>query len=300
MLTPTLPSTEAILVAATEIGALGVGKATLPRVLAALCDPGTSASDVGRVIAQEPGLAARVLRVANSAYYGLTGKVSTLERAFVLLGGDAVRGIAAAACLDRAAARALDRSPIDLQHMLRHFVATGSAAEMLARGSAHRRTASEAFIAGLLHDFGVAVQVRVDLAAVERLIKLMENEPPGPVREAEARAHCVGHERCVALVFESWKLPANLVAAVLHHHEPLAAPAEARVVSALVCVANHVAISAGLGYALEPHAAEPVDAAIEFLRLPSELVQRVTQELPRRVEELQQQLGETQDQARNR
>jgi HD-like signal output (HDOD) protein len=128
----------------------------------------------------------------------------------------------------------------------------------------------------------------------------MEKGASEPVREAEARVHCVGHERCVALVFESWKLPANLVAAVLHHHEPLAAPAEARVVSALVCVANHVTIKAGLGYALEPHAAEPVDAALEFLRLPSELVQRVTLELPARAEELQQQLGETRDQARNR
>lgn len=292
MSTPSLPSAETILIAATEIGALGPGKATLPLVLAALCSTETAAADVSRVIAQEPGLAARVLRVANSAYYGLAGKVSTLERAFVLLGGDAVRGIAAAACLDRAASRALDRSPIGLPQMLRHSIATATAAEMLARGSTHRRAASEAFIAGLLHDFGVAVQVRVDRAAVDRLIAGITSGAPEPVRAAEARAHCVGHERCVALVFESWKLPPNLVGAVLHHHEPLAAPAGSRVVSALVNVANHVAISAGLGYVLEPHNADSSAAAVEFLKLPEELIERVTQELPPRVDELQQLLGE--------
>lgn len=289
---PSLPSTEAILVAATEIGALSPGKATLPLVLAALCDPATNAVDVGRVIGQEPGLAARVLRVANSAYYGLTGKVSTLERAFVLLGSDAVRGIAAAACLDRAAARALDRSPVGLQDLLRHSIATASAAEMLARGSAHRRAASEAFIAGLLHDFGVAVQVRVDRAAVDRLIAEIGNEPPLHVREAEARALCVGHERCVALVFEAWKLPHALVEAVLHHHEPLAAPVEMRATCALVSVANNVAIDAGMGYLLEPHISESSDDSIQYLKLPPELIGRVAQELPARVEELQQLLGD--------
>jgi HD-like signal output (HDOD) protein len=218
--------------------------------------------------------------------------VSTLERAFVLLGGDAVRGIAAAACLDRAATRALDRSPIGLQDMLRHSVATACAAEMLARGSTHRRAASEAFIVGLLHDFGVAVQVRVDRPAVERLIAAIESGPPEPVREAEARAFCIGHEHCAAVVFDSWKLPSGLVTAVKHLHEPLAAPPEARVVCALVNVANHVAIGAGLGYVLEPRVVETDGAAMQFLKLPSGLVERVAQELPAKVNELQQVFGE--------
>jgi HD-like signal output (HDOD) protein len=288
MSTPSLPSTEDILAAAAEIGALGPGKAALPRILAALCSPETDAADVARVIAQEPGLAARVLRVANSAYYGLAGRVATLERAFVLLGVDSVRGIAAAACLDRAATRALDKSQIELQDLLLHSVATAAAAEALARRSVHRRAASEAFLAGLLHDFGVTVQVRIDRAALDRLVSMVAEGPPEPVRAAEERAGCVGHELCVAVVFEAWKLPANLIAAVRHHHDPAAAPEAARVVSSLVYVANHMAIQCKLSFGLEPVAPYRVDGALEFLGISPETLEEVSHDLPGRVAELRQ------------
>lgn len=280
-------TTPAILAAGAEIGALSAGGASLPLILAALCNPASDAVAVARVIAQEPGLAARVLRVANSAYYGLSGQVATLERAFVLLGVDAVRGIAAAACLDRTAARALDQSLIDLSGMLRHSVATAAAAEALARAGAHRRLAAEAFIVGLLHDFGVAVQPRIDRAAFTRMIAGMQADATLSVREAEALHGCVGHERAAAVIFEAWKLPPNLVAAVRHHHDPLAAPAAAQTVCALVCVGDHLSQRLGLGYALEPVPRAAIDACIDLLGLDGQAIDRVAGVLPARVAELQ-------------
>lgn len=284
---PAVVPTQAILAAGAEIGALGAGGATLPLVLAALCDPASDAVAVARVIAQEPGLAARVLRVANSAYYGLSGQVATLERAFVLLGVDAVRGIAAAACLDRTAARALDQSLLDLSGMLRHSVATAAAAETLARASVHRRAASEAFIAGLLHDFGVAVQPRIDPAAFTRMAASLAAGTARSVRDAEVQHGCVSHEHAAAVIFEAWKLPPNLVAAVRHHHDPLAAPASARMVCALVCVGDHLSQQLGLGYALEPVPRAAIDACVDLLGLDGPAIERAAGALPARVAELQ-------------
>lgn len=282
-------STATILAAAIEIGAMGTGQASLPIVLAALCDPATDAARVAHVIAMEPGLAARVLRVANSAYYGLSGKVTTLERAFVLLGGDAVRGIAAAACLDRAATRALLNSPINIKELLRHSVATAAAANALARVG-HRALASEAFIGGLLHDFGVIVQLQIDRPSFERLIAAITTGPPAPVRELEARCQCYGHERCGAVVFEAWKLPPGLVAAVRNHHDPLAAPEAARATTTLVHVANHMCIAAGFGYALEPVVGPPPQRAMQALGLTDEHVERVREALPEQVAALLSQI----------
>jgi putative nucleotidyltransferase with HDIG domain len=239
-----------IIAAASQLGAFGTGAASMPIILATLCNPTASALDVARVISHEPGIAARVLRVANSPYYGASGSVATLERAFVLLGSDAVRGIAAAACLDRAALRAAKLSPIDLREMLRHCIATATAAEAVARGTS-RHLASEAYIAGLLHDFGVIAQLQSDREAFQQMVDGAGTTPGVPVREVERRHRCVSHERCGAVIFSHWNLPRTLVEAVRHHHAPLEAPEAARPLALLVYVGNQLAVGAGLGYAIE-------------------------------------------------
>lgn len=280
-----------VLHAATEIGVLGAGQGLIPLIMARLCDPESTAHDVAQVIGQEPGLAARVLRVANSAYYGATGTVATLERAFVLLGVDAVRGIAAAACLNRATVRAIQASPIQIEAMQRHAVAVACAAESLARVS-HRSLAAEAFIAGLLHDFGVTLQLQVDRARLLEVIAALRADPQRNPREVEQSLGCIGHERCAALVFRAWNLPESLVAAVSHHHDPKAAPAGARRLAALVHLADQVSLGTGHGYALEPGVAPLRDGTLEILGIQEAFLAHVSDALPERVRELQRVLSE--------
>ncbi|HXC60060.1 MAG TPA: HDOD domain-containing protein, partial [Steroidobacteraceae bacterium] len=82
--------------AATSLGIIGGGANAAHRILATLCDASLDARQIADVIQREPGLAARVLKVANSAFYGSSRHIATLDRALMLLGLDAVRGIAAA------------------------------------------------------------------------------------------------------------------------------------------------------------------------------------------------------------
>lgn len=277
--------------AASEIGILGAGQGLIPIIMARLCDPASTAHDVALVISQEPGLAARVLRVANSAYYGASGKVATIERAFVLLGVDAVRGIAAAACLNRATVRAIQSSPIELESMQRHAVAVACAAEALARVS-HRSLAAEAFIAGLLHDFGVTLQLQVDRAGLLEVIAALRAAPTRNPREVEQSVGCVGHERCAALVFRAWNLPESLVAAVSHHHAPAAAAPGSRRLAALVHLADRISLETGHSYALEPGAAPLQDGTLEILGIQETFLAHVIEALPERVRELQRVLSE--------
>jgi HD-like signal output (HDOD) protein len=280
-----------VLHAATEIGVLGAGQGLIPLIMARLCDPESTAHDVAQVIGQEPGLAARVLRVANSAYYGATGTVATLERAFVLLGVDAVRGIAAAACLNRATVRAIQASPIKIEAMQRHAVAVACAAESLARVS-HRSLAAEAFIAGLLHDFGVTLQLQVDRARLLEVITALRADPQRNPRDVEQSLGCIGHERCAAVVFRAWNLPESLVAAVSHHHDPRAAPPGARRLAALVHLADQVSLGTGHDYALEPGVAPLREGTLEILGIQEAFLSHVSDALPERVRELQRVLSE--------
>lgn len=276
---------ERLLEATLEVGAIGTGLQSLQGLLSRLLDPGSTTGEVARLISNEPGLTARVLRVANSAYYGVSGSVATLDRAILLLGTDAVRGVAAAACLDRVAIRAISASPIDLHTLVRHSLAVAIAAEMLAR-QRRRELAPLAFVAGLLHDLGILVQVQVDRDGLARLVEALPCEPGLSAAERERRHGLVGHARCGELLLRSWRLPERLAFAAGHHHAPLDAPEAARPLATLVALANRLAVGAGLCHALEAHAEPVPDAWLEGEPWTTEELETVREALPARVQEL--------------
>jgi HD-like signal output (HDOD) protein len=280
-------ATAGILKAATALGVLGGGTQGAPRILALLCNPAVNAAEVATVMSREPGLSLRVLRVANSAYYGLTRSISTIDRALVLLGLDAVRGIAAAACLDRTVRRASENAPLDMDALVRHSLATAVAAEALA-SIRHRPLAPEAFIAGLLHNLGVTVQLRLDPGGVRAMVNALRARPEQDILALEAQRVSVGHEQCVAVLFEAWQLPAMLVEAARHHHDPMAAPEQHRELAALVNLGIQLSLACGNTYALEPTAPPRNHAALTLLGLADEDLDRVAADLPERLAKLQE------------
>ncbi len=282
--------TADILKAAAALGILGGTAQAGRRLLAMLCNPAITAAEIAAAIDREPGMAARVLRVANSAFYGLTRKVSTIDRALMLLGLNAVRGIAAAACLDRAVPQGKDAPQIDVASLLRHSVAVAAAASELAR-LRRPELVSEAFIAGLLHDYGVLVQLRVDPPGLLAFERELRSTPDGRASELEVQHVKVTHDHCASVIFEQWQLPASLVASARHHHHPDEAPGAHAEIAALVHIADHLGRAAELGFAYEP-ATEPVSrAAMAVLGITDEDLGLVGAGLPERVQALQQSLN---------
>jgi len=247
-----MPTTEAEIVrAASSLGVIAGGANTAHRILATLCDASLDAGQIAEVIQREPALAARVLKVANSAFYGSSRNVATLDRALMLLGLDSVRGIAAAACLDRSVVRRSQQAPIDPRALALHSVASAFAAESLARRSG-RAIPTEAFMAALLHDFGVPVQERVDSDGVKKLLEAIAKDPGAQVAVLEAELVRVTHGRCAEVVFENWRLPQSIVVAAKHHDDPAQAPESARDLATLVHLGVQLALEAGFTHPLEP------------------------------------------------
>jgi len=274
-----------ILKAASTIGVLGSGAHSAPRIIAALCNASISADQVAGLISQEPSLYARVLRVANSAYYGQSRSITTVERALVLLGLDAVRGIAAAACLDRTLVRAGSIELINMRALMHHSHATAAAADSLAR-IVHPGLAQEAFIAGLLHNLGVAAQIHLDSPGIRAILELRRNGDARGIRELELEQSSVSHEDCASVIFEAWQLPESLIAGTCHHHDPMQAPAPHRQLAALVNLGATLGLAAGNTYALEPTPSERNEQAMECLGLSGSQVDEVAESLPERVAEL--------------
>jgi HD-like signal output (HDOD) protein len=269
--------------AATSLGVLGGGAQSAHRILAALCDASLGAREISELIQREPGLAVRVLKVANSAYYGRSRDISTLDRALVVLGLDAVRGITAAACLDRSIARRTQPAAIDPQALVNHCIASAFGAELLARQSG-RCSAAEAFMAALLHDFGVPVQERLDSKGVAELIDALKAQPQCDATALEKSLVQVSHAHCAQVLFDAWQLPPAISLAARHHEDPATAPGPARELTTLVHLGIQLAIEAGFTHPLEPRQLRvPREPLIKSLQLEAAAIAQIVAELPERV-----------------
>lgn len=271
-----------IVSAATGLGMLGGGPGSAHRLLATLCNPGIGLREVSGLVVADPGIAARVLKVANSSFYGRPRHIDTIDRAVTLMGLDAVRGVAAAACLDRAVPARGETGLLDPSALVRHSITAALSAEQLAR-LRRPQMASEAFIAALLHDLGSIIQARIDPEGLRGMLESLRANPARDLRELESDHMSVTQERCAAVLFENWQLPPALAESARHHHYPLGAPEEHRTLTAFVCLGNHVSLMEGQNFPLEP-APSPLDPAVlAEAGVREEDLDRVARELPGRI-----------------
>jgi HD-like signal output (HDOD) protein len=271
--------------AATAIGILGSGAHGAPRILASICKADVTSEEISSLLAKEPSLYARVLRVANSPYYGQSRSISSVDRALVLLGLSAVRGIAAAACLDRTLARDRNQQSVDLKALMQHSHATAVAAKLLAE-TCRPTLASEAFIAGLLHNLGIVVQIHLDSAGIDAVVKHRKAGDEHDIRILETDCCTVGHEECVAVIFEAWQMPESLLDAARFHHHPVDAPLPHQDLASLVNLGATLALAAGSTYTLEPFPTQRCADAVDILNLTDDQLDGVSVALPERLSEL--------------
>jgi HD-like signal output (HDOD) protein len=238
--------------------ALGMaGGAGASKLLALLYDPDVAIDRVLACLNAEPALAARVLKVANSPYYRLSGSVGTVERAVQLLGLSAIRGIAAAGCLDRLAPPRLGPS-YDPETFRRHSLAVAAAAQQFSR-AAGAGVDAEAFMAGLLHDIGVLMLVKLDAAAMGRWAPVSELACADQQAAEQTHFGCT-HEGAALVLVQAWALPAWLAHALAHHHSerPTGPLTDLAALPSLLRLADYAASRAE--FAFWPICAQPPQA----------------------------------------
>ena len=283
---PPVGFTPALVAAARALGASG-GGAGAARLLGQLYDPDLAVERVLSCLNSEPALAARVLKVANSPYYRLSGSVGTVDRAVQMLGLSAIRGIAAAGCLDRLTPTRAGTA-FEPEAFRRHSLAAACAAQHLARACG-AGLEGEAFMAGLLHDIGLLLLVKADAEAMASF------QPPACDSSASAlaaeRAHFgTTHEDCASLLVRAWSLPGWLQVGLCDHHANRPLPAErplrgVQSLPALLALADHCAHRAG--YPLWPVCgSEPLPELGEALGLSAAQIDAVVVGLPEIVSRL--------------
>ena len=213
-------------------------------LLAKLDSTETDIQDLTAEVGREPGLASRVLRLANSASIGMPGRIASLHRALVLLGQKRVRTLVLSTMVLNSL-KGKGEIPLDMTTFCRHGAVTGLIAESIARHLRRycRIDVEEAFAAGIVHDMG-----KLALAAICPGVFLAAREKGGarnvPYHQAEDDR--MNHLRAGAILGEAWHFPAPLVASLSAHHEPCPAGPFAtlvQVVSLADCMAHRLGYS---------------------------------------------------------
>ncbi len=230
---------------------------SVTRVMQLTNDPKAGLSDVAHALAADQGLAARVLKLANSAYYGSSRRIGTVSEAVVILGMRTTRNLTLATSCQDMLEREVSGYFLPRGALWRHSLACAAAAQNLAR-RAHFRGTEEAFVAGLLHDIGKVIMnayLKAEFAQV--LTRVAKGEMT--FSDAEREALGFDHAEVGARLLERWNLPATLVTAVRYHHVPSQIPESP--LAALVHIADTICLTLGIGlgvdgmaYALDPNA----------------------------------------------
>jgi putative nucleotidyltransferase with HDIG domain len=214
-----------------------------------------------RLIEADPILTTRTLRLANSAFYGMAGRVTRISDAVAMLGLRTVAGALAAAALTQAF-RQEDCPGYSHADHWRHSVATALCARDLAPRAGLDE--EEAFLAGLMHDFGCLV-LAVHCAPGAAAAMALSREQSLPLHEAESEVLGLNHAQVGALLAQHWHFPPEIVLAIEQHHRVPVTDADTRVpLQALVQLANAVAqrLHQGDDGAAGEAAAPPLDAAL--------------------------------------
>src|SRR5689334_16262020 len=196
----------------------------LAQVITECDNADASVSSLARIMAADQALAAMVLKLANSAYYGYARRIESLPDAVVLLGFASVKNLAITASITRLLATDKDDLSQIRQGIFEHSLATAVGSRILGR--TRRVSGEKAFVAGLLHDLGEIILV---CYAKDRFRKLLATAEQRGVSVEEIEEEVLGftHAELGARVAAEWQFPPALCDALRHHHDPASAETDA-------------------------------------------------------------------------
>jgi HD-like signal output (HDOD) protein len=255
--------------------------ATLPEVTAQIIstveDPRSSAGKLHRIISHDPALVSRILKVVNSAFYGLPGQIGSVERAIVLLGMNAVKNIAVAASLGQLFRGVKLCNGFTAKDLWTHCIAVGVTARELAR-ILKLPVADEAFLAGMIHDIGILVELQTWPEQL-RAICTAVTSGGGNFCEIERRTLGVDHQMVGKALAEHWKFPMTCQQVAGFHHNPAALGDETAMLVTLVYVADTLCCKAALGFNLTAITQELDMAALAQIGLDAPVIEKVASNL---------------------
>ena len=272
--------------------------ATLPeitlKIIELVEDPTSTAQDLHNVISNDPALCSRILKVVNSAFYGLPRQIGSINRAIVLLGLNAVKNIAIAASLTKLFRGGELCPSFSARNLWIHCVATAAGSKLIC-DELKLGLSDEAFLAGLIHDIGIMVEVQAMRHELTQVFEEMtfdsDGAPQCDMREVEQRVLGADHTAFGAGLCETWKFPKSFSYVTRHHHNPSELPEAHRMLTSIVYVADRLSGQLDYGFRTDLVHLEISSADLDALGLTAEQLERVKGSLPQAFEDIEATFG---------
>lgn len=181
-------------------------------------NPDSTAFEIAEAISQDQSLATKVLRTANSAYYGFPGKITTINYAIVLLGLNNIKNIVLSASIMDRFSKIGDNLLFDRREFWKHSLLCGIISKKISEHMGLKNS-EEMFMCGVLHDFGKLI---LDSFFHDEFARALEIAEAQGILSLEAENEIFGfnHSGVGGLLLKKWTLPPSLVKAVQFHHSP--------------------------------------------------------------------------------
>lgn len=259
---------------------------TLPTVYSALCDviadPQSTANDVAKVVSMDQASTIRILRIANSAFYGFSGRIENIPRAVMILGFNEVRNLILASSVMNLFSKKKSLTGFRPRDFWAHSIAVGLIARSIGRilGS----TDSENFfVAGVLHDIGKLFFLEYAEKDFEKVLaSVAENDRL--IRDAEVEILGLDHALMGSMLADQWKLPGPIRNAIHYHHFGVVGEKPDLLVAS-VHVGDILARALELGHPGDPFVPQPNESIWEILKLRPGTISKMVPALLRDYEE---------------
>jgi putative nucleotidyltransferase with HDIG domain len=252
------------------------------RMLALLQEQDTKVSEIEEILRYDPGLTANVLKLANSAYFGVPSKIGSLKQAVTLLGMKRLTQLVVASCVSALMDKSVAGYDLPAGDLWRHSVAVSIACETMVKDQ-KRNNHIDVFTPALLHDIGKLVLGSFVSEELEAIQQIAGKGIPFVV--AENMVLGTDHAEIGARILKRWNLPAEVINAVRWHHDPNSADA-CDFQMDVVYLANLLCQTSETTVAAEGRALELSATVIDRLGIEMDQFETISDKVGRWVDEL--------------
>jgi HD-like signal output (HDOD) protein len=217
-----------------SIGQLPALPTIMARLIAVVNSPDTSAEDAAELIEKDPALTTKVLRLANSAFYGMPRSVSSVSSSVVILGFNTLKSLVLGASVINLFPQKGEKSAFDRVRFWKHSIVCAMVARNIAQSimSTAFLDPQSAFCAGIMHDIGKLI---FELFTPQDYAKVCaySKEKNIPILEAETSLLGTTHAEIGRILADKWALPIDLEQTIVYHHAPQSAKSIGAIVPAI-------------------------------------------------------------------
>ncbi len=246
-------------------------------------NPATSPADLNKVISLDPVLMGKVMKLINSAYYGLSQEITSLVRAIIMLGINTVKNLALSTAVLGSIGKSSAFQALNMDGFWRHSLCVGATSKLIAqKRSIDKKILEEYFIAGILHDIG---KIPLNYVLAEDYVAAMSisDRDHIPLYQSEKQSMGIDHGDVGTMIGKSWKLGGEILDAISYHHKLEGYEGKHQDILTTVVMANYFANAFEIGFSgdryperVPPSVIERLGTSIDYLE---EIEEKVTEEI---------------------